>query len=156
MSLYGGAAGGFSLAAGQNTRSGGWCSTATGRETLAAANYSFVTGYGTQVSASHGAAFGTYNVGYSNSCFEVGIGINSSTNGRKNVFEIFQNGLIRAPELSVSEITDPKTLVTKEYAVGTVPQDLGAQKVPNMVTITQANFDNIANPSTGTLYVIKG
>ena len=50
-------------------------------------------------------------------------GIGDSPSNRKNAFEIYTNGRIYAPELTVSLIDNDKSLVTKEYVVDTRPAD---------------------------------
>jgi hypothetical protein len=67
-------------------------------------------------------ALGTYNVisGTANAWIEtepllvIGNGIDNAN--RSNALTVLKNGTITAPSFDVSEITDPKALITKEYA----------------------------------------
>ncbi len=88
---------------------------ATGLSTSAWGDVSFVAGEGNEAGYSNQFVVGQFNSNKSNTIFEVGIGIGSGIQGRKNALEITKDGILLAPELNVSEITDPKTLVTKEF-----------------------------------------
>ncbi len=114
----GGAVGSYSFAKGNGTKASGSDSHAEGTYTIAQNNSMY--------------AAGKYNIGTSpDSIMEVGIGIDNST--RKNGFEIYTDGKMRAPELTVALHDNPRSLVTKEYAE------------TNFTTITNSNtnFTNI-------------
>lgn len=103
-----GATGSDSFAAGTNTTATAMSATALGTGTI-----SDVTG---------GTAIGRYNLdntqtGYNpDNVFTVGVG--SANYDRKNGLVVHADGVVRAPELDINEITNgtDDTLVTKEYA----------------------------------------
>lgn len=74
-------------------------SAAFGKNTVALNDSSFV--------------LGKFNIGVQDTIFEVGIGSNDSN--LKNALEIYTDGQIKAPELTLSKINSAKSLVTKEY-----------------------------------------
>ena len=60
-------------------------------------------------------SIGMYNIANDvNTIHEIGIG--SGDNDRKNAFEVYIDGKLRAPELTTALIDHPRSLVTKEYA----------------------------------------
>jgi len=101
-----GAAGSFST--GFTTSTYGFYSASFGESTIANARSSFV--------------LGRFNVGGGNTTtwtntdplFEIGIGQNIAN--KANALTVYKNGIITAPEFQISEITDAKALITKEYA----------------------------------------
>lgn len=94
------AEGSSSHSAGQGTRAIGSRSHASGQQNIALNDDSFVTG--------------SFNIGTSTeTIFETGIGTSVTT--RKNAFEIYLNGRVRAPELTIALHDDPSSLTTKEY-----------------------------------------
>jgi len=115
-----GATGVHAFAFGEYTISSGIASTAGGHYTIAKNNYS--------------TSLGKYNVGTDNdTIFEVGIG--TSDVARVNALEIFTDGSINAPDLTIAEIDSRgiKALITKEYL----------DSVNDY--ITGVNADNISN-----------
>jgi hypothetical protein len=101
-------------AEGINTTALGYGSHAEGLDTQALGDYSHAEGVGTiaQNEASH--SFGTYNIGTAlDTLFEIGIGTDDLN--RANAIEIYKSGLVVVPYLEEVEITNPRSLVTKEY-----------------------------------------
>ncbi len=98
-----GASGLNSFAEGINTLSPGTASHAAGTGTVSGGDSQFV--------------MGRYNLNDVDNVFEVGIGSGVSANppARINAFQISNDGIILAPSMETSEITDPKCLVTREY-----------------------------------------
>ncbi|MFC0604196.1 tail fiber domain-containing protein [Winogradskyella pulchriflava] len=96
------ASGHFSLSSGYYTTASGNSSTALGSNTIADDSYSTVVGQ--------------YNneTELSNIAFQVGNG--TSSGSKSNALNVTMNGIITAPSLDINEITDSKTLITKEYA----------------------------------------
>jgi len=91
-------------------------SIASGVDTIASGDYSVAMGYKTTSNNYTSVTMGKYNIGTAtDTVFEFGIGV--SDTDRKNAFEIYTDGRIKAPELSISLINDPKSLVTKEYVL---------------------------------------
>lgn len=113
------------IAMGYKTTSNGLYAAAMGYETEAQGYYSTALGLGTIAYSDSEVAVGRYNTSYSpngisnfqskDKAFVVGIGTGPEWNNRKDGFEVFKNGKIYADELEVSEITEDKQLVTKEY-----------------------------------------
>lgn len=129
----------YSFATGSRTEASGFTSTAMGSNSFASGNYSFAVG-NTPV-ASGNASFatginsfaqsiaettiGSYNEIYTPSpggannwdendrLFTIGNG--PTFDNRSNAFIVLKNGTITAPSFDISEITDNKALITKEY-----------------------------------------
>ncbi|MBO3115521.1 hypothetical protein J4050_02110 [Winogradskyella sp. DF17] len=116
------ASGDSSLATGFSTIASGNNSTALGRSTTASGIYSTAMGEGTIAESVQSTALGKYNVGGGDPQSVVGtdplleVGNGTSNSNRSNALTILKNGTIVAPSLDISEITDDKTLITKEYA----------------------------------------
>lgn len=112
--LYSGAFGLGSTASGHTSFSFGISTNASGR-------YGLATGSGTRAESFNSTAIGAYNIGGGNASvwqntdplFEIGNGIDDAN--RSNALTILKNGIITAPSLDLAEITDNKTLTTKEY-----------------------------------------
>jgi len=101
ISTYG-ASGNYAFAEGLNTHAVGAVSKACGEETIALNNHSF--------------CIGRFNKGVNTkNIFEIGIGRAGS---RQNAFEVSENGLIVAPNLSTDMINNfgNKCLINKEYS----------------------------------------
>ena len=121
MGFNTGASGSSSTSMGRFTMASGNSSTAMGFDTAASGTYSTVMGLSTKAEAFSGVAIGRYNIGGGDSgswvsidpLFEVGNG--SDSFNRSNALTILKNGTITAPTFDISEITDDKALVTKEY-----------------------------------------
>ncbi|MFL0354119.1 tail fiber domain-containing protein [Xanthomarina sp. GH4-25] len=116
------ASGDFSTAMGYYTDALGERSTAMGSDTEASGNISTAMGYKTTAEAYASTAIGRFNTGggttdswlSTDPLFEVGNGYSSSN--KSNALTILKNGTITAPSFNLTEITDDKALITKEYA----------------------------------------
>ncbi len=102
-SIQKGALGAYSMATGVSTSAWGPNSTSVGLATIAGFENQFI--------------LGQYNKNYANNIFEIGIGdgIVGNEYERRNAFEVSREGIIIAPAMEVSDITDNKSLITKEY-----------------------------------------
>lgn len=76
-------------------------------------DYSVCLGVNTTSASLYSFSSGIYNIGLLDTLIEVGTGV--SQWNRKNAFEIYKDGKVRAPELTLEKINTPKSLVTKEY-----------------------------------------
>ena len=135
MGLSTAASGSASTAMGQGTIASGYASTAIGNYTTALGSFSTTMGVSTTASGSistamgfntkseseNSFALGYYNVGGGNPTTNIGtdplfeIG-NGNFSLRSNALTVLKNGTITAPSFDISEITDNKALITKEYA----------------------------------------
>ncbi len=103
-----------SHAEGITSYSQGEASHAEGKDTKSVGDYSHAEGRDTVAQNEHMHAAGYWNVGTSTETIhETGIG--TAWNDKKNAFEIYTNGRIRAPELTTTLIDHSRSLVTKEY-----------------------------------------
>lgn len=89
--------------------------------------HSFNILLGTQLNSSvkYSAWFGKYNT--NTSTIALGIGNGTTDIARSNLIEVHTNGTVIVPGLDIANITDAKTLVTKEYVAAnsaTLPLDL--------------------------------
>ncbi len=131
-----GASGDYAMAVNFNTIAQGLGTFSAGDGTFANGNYAFAAGTKSTAFGNYSAAFnnhttanafasfavGSFNVGGGNSTFwiaedpifEVGNGTNFSN--RSNALTILKNGSVMAPSLDISEITNARSLITKEYA----------------------------------------
>jgi len=121
------ASGQFSKALGVSTNAIGYSSTAMGQQTTASGMRSTAIGYGTEASGGSSVSMGSYTIADNNSSlvagkfnltdssilFQIGNGLDDVH--RSNALNVYDNGTITAPSFDISEITDPKSLVTKEY-----------------------------------------
>jgi hypothetical protein len=106
-----------SVAIGQSNHADGTCAASFGGGTIAHGNYTAAFGRGTISRGDYTFSAGSYNLGSDvNTILEIGVG--TSTSNRRNALEVYKNGTILAPELAISEITNNKSLVTKEYVDG--------------------------------------
>jgi hypothetical protein len=118
------ASGETSLAMGFGSTSAGQTSIAMGYFTNSLGQYSTTLGISTVARAYNVLAIGRFNVGggttdgwvETDPLFEIGNGSGAAAADRSNALTILKNGTITAPSLDISEITDAKTLVTKEFA----------------------------------------
>jgi hypothetical protein len=118
------ASGNTSLAMGFGSTSAGQTSIAMGYFTNSLGQYSTALGVSTVARAYNVLAIGRFNVGggttdgwvETDPLFEIGNGSGAAAADRSNALTILKNGTITAPSLDISEITDAKTLVTKEFA----------------------------------------
>jgi len=113
-------------AMGSNTTASGQYSTAMGYNTEALGKYSTAIGNNT-IAPSYGeTAIGKYNTLYTasnsiNSPFDRlfvignGTGLISTPSFRNDALIVFKSGKITAPSLSIAEIVNDKSLITKEY-----------------------------------------
>jgi len=111
----------LSLDSGSVNGATGYNSFAVGLNVEASEDNSVVFGNNTKSNYYGETVFGSYNVDPQSSVngptkFVVGIGTNWEN--YQNGFEVYTNGVVRAPSCSIAEIaaSDEKTLVTKEYA----------------------------------------
>ncbi|OUR92049.1 hypothetical protein A9Q87_08090 [Flavobacteriales bacterium 34_180_T64] len=115
------ASGFASIAMGEASTASGSRSTAMGDTTTASGNSSTAVGTFTTASSRNSTAMGYYNIGGGNPTalvetdplFEIGNGTSSIL---ANAFTVLKNGTITAPSFDMAEITDNKSLITKEYA----------------------------------------
>lgn len=114
----------FSTAIGNFAKATGIGSIAIG-DSQAVGQNSRSFGYGCLANTDRSTALGFFNLGIEASSvlgiefdaiLEIGNGENSTN--RSNALTILRNGTITAPSFDLSEITDPKALVTKEYVEG--------------------------------------
>ncbi|MEZ4874748.1 MAG: hypothetical protein R2793_04690 [Flavobacteriaceae bacterium] len=116
------AVGDYSFSYGRNTNANGTGSVALGNGSQAMG--SFGTALGSTYAASYAeTSLGTYNViGTGNATAFVStdpllvVGNGTSTASRSNALLILKDGTITAPSLDMTEITDSKALITKEFA----------------------------------------
>ncbi|MBO6880936.1 tail fiber domain-containing protein [Winogradskyella sp.] len=116
------ASGSESTAMGLSTIASGHDSTTMGIATIASGDGSTAMGLSTKAEAFTSTALGRFNIGGGNTdnwietdpLFEIGNGIDDDN--RANALTVLKNGTVTAPTFDLAEITDPKALVTKEYA----------------------------------------
>ncbi len=114
------ASGDHSVALGHTSQSLGNESTAIGFGAVASGFISMAIGKDTKAEAYMSTAMGKYNIGggspfdwiETDPIFEIGNGWANPS----NALTILKNGTITAPSFDLSEIIDPKSLITKEYA----------------------------------------
>ncbi len=127
-----------SLATGINTTASGNDSVAMGAITTASGNESTALGFNTEAAGVRSTAMGSNTVAYSFAETVLGsystfysansvsgfnandrlfvVGNGEDLANRSNALTILKNGTITAPSFDISEITDNKALITKEYA----------------------------------------
>jgi len=105
----------YSKASGYLTEATGYCAYAHGFKAYAIEDYTVAIGYGVKATAEYQIAYGYYNLGESDSLFEVGVG--QSDSARANGLAVKQDGTVRAQKSTVEAIKNaPETvLVTKEF-----------------------------------------
>ncbi|MTE26330.1 tail fiber domain-containing protein [Winogradskyella ouciana] len=116
------ASGSESTAMGLSTIASGHDSTTMGIATIASGYVSTAMGLSTKAEAFTSTAIGRFNIGggttdnwiETDPLFEIGNGIDDDN--RANALTVLKNGTVTAPTFDLAEITDPKALVTKEYA----------------------------------------
>ncbi|WP_179320301.1 tail fiber domain-containing protein [Winogradskyella helgolandensis] len=122
MGSWSTASGGFSTAMGNHSEASGSSSMAMGSYSIASGYASSAMGTSTIAQSVSSTALGRFNVGggdalswvVTDPLFEIGNG--SSNTARTNALTVLKNGTITAPSFDLAEITDPKALITKEYA----------------------------------------
>ena len=109
------ASGVSSNAMGTVTTASGDNTVASGNRTTASGDNSSATGNETIAKNAGSNSSGKYNLGTSpNTIHETGIGLDESH--RKNAFEIYMDGILKAPETVASELfSEMKALVTSEF-----------------------------------------
>lgn len=118
---------------GINTQSGGKLD-GYGNVIVNSGKAAHAEGIGTIALNNSSHAAGMYNIGTSTETIhETGIG--TSPTNKKNAFEIYTDGRLRAPELSITKIIDNKSLITKEYL----------DKNISDITAMQADIDKNTN-----------
>jgi hypothetical protein len=126
------ASGAESFAMGNNNTATGGRSVALGYQNSVTNDYSFAMGNSVNVSGFSSGAVGYFlnndepssflvgkfndNTTDTNALFMVGNGGNATS--RSNAFMVLSNGKILAPSLDLAEITESKSLITKEYLEG--------------------------------------
>lgn len=116
---------------GYKATASGYAAHAEGFESKAYGWYSHAEGYETIAQNTNMHAAGRYNVGTAkDTIHEIGIG--ASVTDRKNAFEIYTDGRLKAPELTTVLISDPRSLVTKEYVDVTIG-DVGGGELTKVV-----------------------
>ncbi|MCX7550479.1 tail fiber domain-containing protein [Xanthomarina sp. F2636L] len=118
-----GATGDYAFASGRNAIASGRYAMANNYGNTASADFATAIGYITNAEAYASFVLGRRNVGGGNPTawidtdplLEVGNGYGATTS---NALTILKNGTITAPSFDITEITDPKALVTKEYLTG--------------------------------------
>lgn len=119
-----------SHAEGAYSSASGTYSHAEGEHTLAAAIAAHAEGYGTIASGPKGAhAQGTFNNAGDTIISSIGIGIDNDN--RANAFEVYTDGTVRAPELTIDLINTTRSLTTKEY-VDAVAGSIGASALVDL------------------------
>jgi len=122
LSTIKGATGTRSTAMGYNAIASGQNSIAMGVLTRASGAHSTAIGSGASAETYRQTSLGTYNTAATGDAstfvstdrlFVIGNGVNSSN--KSNALTILKNGTITAPSLDITEITDDKSLITKEY-----------------------------------------
>jgi len=129
--------GNLTLASGSVSTVFGFLSTATGTISFASGgdvhadgNYSSAFNFKTKAESLYSASFGSYNLGGGNNIqwedndpiFEIGNG--QTEDSRSNALTVLKNGKILAPSLSLAEISEVKSIVTKEYVDSQMNADI--------------------------------
>lgn len=119
-----GATGLSSIAMGYETTASENLSTAMGYRTIASGNTSTALGFQTTALSFAETTIGGFNTEYTpnnkfswhpnDRLFVIGNGV--SSDNKSNALTVLKNGTITAPSFEISEITDNKALITKEYA----------------------------------------
>jgi hypothetical protein len=113
----------------------GRTSFATGFQTTAEGRYSYAAGFETIAKNDYQTALGKYNTAVSTeTLFEIG---NGDSITRSNALEVYQNGVIQAPESDLINIGagSGKVLVTKEWV-----QDYGSRSELDKITETNTGW----------------
>ena len=132
------ALGAASTATGENSTASGVTALAMGRFTTASGNRSVAMGDYTTAPSVSETVIGRFNTDYTMSSsgnviwnatdrlFTVGNGL---YNAKSDALIILKNGTITAPSLDYEEITDNKSLITKEYLEATTMLPSGLEKI---------------------------
>lgn len=179
MAVGGGneASGHSAVALGNVTVASGQNSTAMGTSTIASAPYANAFGFNSEATGNGSTAFGSYtkadalevtvigkyNIGggtpsswvETEPLFEIGNGISDAS--RNNALTVLKNGTVLAPSFDLAEITDPKALITKEYAdalsggggaSGLEALDEGNGNGWRLIGADPANYGNLGSNAT--------
>jgi hypothetical protein len=179
MAVGGGneASGHSAVALGNVTIASGQNSTAMGTSTIASAPYANAFGFNSEATGNGSTAFGSYtkadalevtvigkyNIGggtpsswvETEPLFEIGNGISDAS--RNNALTVLKNGTVLAPSFDLAEITDPKALITKEYAdalsggggaSGLEALDEGNGNGWRLIGADPANYGNLGSNAT--------
>lgn len=111
-----------SFASGLGSNAVGSNSVALGQFAIANGDYGYSLGSATMADAYNSFVIGRHNIGggttdswvETDALLEVGNG--ESATSKSNALTILKNGTITAPSFDITEITDNKSLITKEYA----------------------------------------
>ncbi len=136
---------------------------------------SFAVGTGTKAQNRDSVAMGTCNVGTSGeTILEIGNGVTAAP---KNVFEVYDNGTITAPDVTDAKITSrgAKTLTTQEYVENRVATEFPSKTTDDLleginnlyytdlrdttnfnVNLAAANIDALADVDTATIVPTTG
>ena len=146
---YSTASGNHSVARGNHSTASGVHSTASGYYSTASGSYSIANGDHTKAINDYSHTEGKWNVGTSTETIhEVGIGVDEAN--RKNAFELYTNGRVHVPELTIALITDPKCLTTKEFVDAKITNilykevDFDGTSGDTEFTISGLDFDKIS------------
>ena len=113
-----GATGENSFASGYLTNATGPYSTALGFSTNALGASTTTMGENLVASSNASTAIGVLNIDEPNSLFMIGNGYYGEFSLiQSNAFVVYRDGRILAPSLELNEITDDKSLITKEYLI---------------------------------------
>jgi hypothetical protein len=124
------ATGGHSTAIGWESAASGVVSTAIGYFANAGGDNSVAIGWRVDATGSESNVFGKYNL-TTDELFVVGNGNNSQ---RSDLIVGKSNGVILAPSLDISEIVDPKCLITLEYLQQSGGGNVTGTGIPNRLT----------------------
>ncbi len=102
----------FSRYASQQMGASGDYSAAWGQDTIATGDYSTASGNSTTAGYENQFVVGAFNYNKEINAFEVGVGIPLAS---ENAFEVSKEGVVSAPKMETTQITSPRTLITKEY-----------------------------------------
>ena len=97
------ASGRFAVSEGINTRANGWWSHAAGIGSVTNNWYTYAGGMYTKTGRNGQTVIGQYNVGRSNTLFEVGDGTADTTEGRSNAFEVLEDGKVKVYKAPIDD-----------------------------------------------------
>ena len=109
------ASGNTSTALGSYTIASGINATSFGETTIASGRSATAMGRGTIADDIFSTVVGKFNDNTTSTTTLFQVGNGGSTSSRMNAFNIETDGTITAPSFEISEITDNKALITKEY-----------------------------------------
>lgn len=172
MGLSTTASGSSSIATGSSTIASGFISTAMGRLSTASGGYSTAIGHSTNASGSYSfasgrtttaesygqASLGSYNVPTTpistttfNALDRLLVVGNGQLGSTSDALVILKNGTITAPSFGISEITDAKALVTKEFADANYIDAVFSgnyNDLSNVPVLFNGDYNNLTNQPT--------